>query len=102
MDSAPLGSGCTPAWARAAITHPEVGGAHDRLAPIPGEAKLRGVTARRGDVVLVGVMLNLSDLLKADNQVIFFAETRILPLPGGEEEMLGAVICTQGILRLHL
>lgn len=62
---------------------------------MPGEAKLRGLR-------LVGVMLNLSDLLKADNQVIFIAKMRISPLPGGKEEMLWAVICAEGILMLRL
>lgn len=33
---------------------------------------------------------------------VFFAEMRLSPVPGEEEEMLWAVICTEGILMLRL
>lgn len=80
---APLGSGCTPAGVRAARKPtPRSGGAGNRLALMPGEAKLWGIG-------LAAVMLNLSDLLKADNQVIFFLKQGSLLCPEGKRICFG-------------
>lgn len=72
---------------RTAIKPTRGRGARVRLAPVPGEARWRGIR-------LVGAMLSLSDLLKADNQMIFLLKWGSRPCPKEKRRCFG-LCCAQ-------